>query len=193
MPLTVSGGINSIAGVNTTKLLEKFPKTVDRKTSFRRALAPCQPTNSGTGGKTTRLARVNKGITMVNDATLEGFDRYHSRGPRTSVILPHTMIADTKDDLIGCLAAKLLNTPGGWSPIKERMRQHLEHLTRMHQYEGAWLDYRDYQLTKVGQSFQYVVPQGKRGFLSQFAGNRVRLVCTYNGPFRKWVRVGICT
>jgi hypothetical protein len=150
MPLTVSGGINSIAGVNTTKLLEKFPKTVDRKTSFRRALAPCQPTNSGTGGKTTRLARVNKGITMVNDATLEGFDRYHSRGPRTSVILPHTMIADTKDDLIGCLAAKLLNTPGGWSPIKERMRQHLEHLTRMHQYEGAWLDYRDYQLTKSG-------------------------------------------
>jgi hypothetical protein len=52
MPLTVSGGINSIARVNTTKLLEKFPKTVDKKTSFRRALAPCQPTNSGTGGKT---------------------------------------------------------------------------------------------------------------------------------------------
>jgi hypothetical protein len=50
-PLTVSGGINSIVGLNTTKLLEKFPKTVDKKTSFRRALAPCQPTNSGTVAK----------------------------------------------------------------------------------------------------------------------------------------------
>lgn len=127
---------------------------------------------------------------MANDATLEGFRLSYGRGRCSSVILPHTMIADTKDDLIGCLAAKLLNTPGGWSPTKERMRQHLERLTCMHGYEGALLDYRDYQLTRVGQSFQYDVPQGKRGFLSQFAGSRVRLVCTYNGPFRKWVRVG---
>jgi len=125
------------------------------------------------------------------DGTLEGFERYYARGPRPSVILPHEMIADTKDNLIGSLAAKLLNTPGGWSPKKEKMRQHLEHLARMHQYEGAWLDYRDYQLTRVGQSFQYDVPLGKRGFLRQFAGHRVRLVCTYNGQFRKWVRVGL--
>jgi hypothetical protein len=100
------------------------------------------------------------------------------------------MIADTKDNLIGCLAAKLLNTPGGWSKAKERMRQHLEHLTRNHGYVGAWLDCRDYQLTRVGQSFQYDVPLGKRGILSQFAGQRVRLVCTHNGLFRTWVRVG---
>lgn len=124
------------------------------------------------------------------DATLEGFERFYVRGTRPSVILPYEMIADTKDNLIGCLAAKLLNTPGGWSPKKERMREHLEHLTRMHRYEGAWLDYRDYQLTRVGQSFQYDVPLTKRGFLRPFAGHRVRLVCTYNGQFRKWVRVG---
>ncbi len=42
------------------------------------------------------------------------------------------MVADNKDDLIGCLAAKQLNTRGGWSPTKERMRQHLERLTCMH-------------------------------------------------------------
>jgi hypothetical protein len=124
------------------------------------------------------------------DVMLEGFARYYGRGPRPSVILPYQMIADTKGDMIGHLAAKLLNVPGGWSPIKERMREHLERLTRMHQYEGAWLDYRHYQLTRVGQSFQYDVPEGKRGFLSQFSGHRVRLVCTYNGQFRKWVRVG---
>lgn len=127
---------------------------------------------------------------MIDDATLEGFDRYHSRGPRPSVILPHTMIADTKDDLTGRLAAKLLNMPGGWSPTKERMRQHLERLACMHGYVGAYLDYRDYQLTRVGQSFQYDVPLSKRGILGQFAGKRVRLVCVYSGPFRRWVRVG---
>ena len=68
-------------------------------------------------------------------------------------------------DKVGSLAAKLLNTPGGWSPKKEQMRQHLENLTRVHQYEGAWLDYRDYQLMRVGQSLHYNVPLGKRGLL----------------------------
>lgn len=95
------------------------------------------------------------------------------------------MIADTNDDLIGHLAALLLNTPGSWSPKKKRMRQHRERLTFMHGYEGTLLDYREYQLTRVGQSFQYDVPQGKRGFLNQFASCRVRLVCTYDGPFWK--------
>jgi len=75
------------------------------------------------------------------------------------------MIADTKDNLIGSLAAKLLNTPGGWLPKKAMMRQHLEHLTRMQQYEGEWLDYRDYQLMRVGQSLHYNVPLGKHGLL----------------------------
>jgi hypothetical protein len=125
------------------------------------------------------------------DLMPEGFEYYYSRGSRRSVILPHTMISDTKDNLIGHLAAKLRSTPGGWSPTKESMRQHLERLTCMHGYVGNLLDYRDYQLTRVGQSFQYDVPLGKRGFLAQFAGKRVRLVCTYNGPFRKWVRVGL--
>jgi hypothetical protein len=124
------------------------------------------------------------------DVMLESFARFYSRGPRSSVISPIEMIADDPDTMIGCLAAKLLITPGGWSPSKERMRQHLERLAQMHQYAGAWLDYRDYQLTRVGQSFQYDVPYGKRGILSQFSGKRVRLVCTYNGQFRKWVRVG---
>ena len=127
---------------------------------------------------------------MVNDARLEGFRLSYGRGRSLSVISPCTMIADTKDNLIGCLAAKLLNTPGSWTKGKEQMRQHLEHLTRNHGYVGAWLDCRDYQLTRVGQSFQYDVPLGKRGILAQFAGQRVRLVCTYNGQFRTWVRVG---
>lgn len=69
---------------------------------------------------------------MANDASLEGVRLSYWRGCCSSVILPHTMIADTKDNFIACLAEKLLNTPGGWSKAKERMRQHLEQLTRNH-------------------------------------------------------------
>lgn len=121
----------------------------------------------------------------------EGFNCYQWRGSRRSVIQPQEMVLDTKDNLIGCLAAKLRRTPGGWSSTKERMRQHLERLADMYGYEGTYLDYRDYQLTRVGQSFLYDVPLNKRGFLAQFAGQRVRLVCTYSGPYRTWVRAGV--
>jgi len=61
----------------------------------------------------------------------------------------------------------------------------------MYQYDGAWLECRDYQLKRVEQLFQLYVPARWGGFLRQFAGHRVRLVCTYNGQFRKWVRVGL--
>lgn len=99
------------------------------------------------------------------------------------------MIPDEVNYLIGFLAAKL-RKQDGWSFKKEKMRQHRERLAIAHGYQAKRLDYRDYQLTKVGQSFQYDVPVGKRGFLSQFAGRRVRLVCTYRGTFRQGGRVG---
>jgi hypothetical protein len=122
--------------------------------------------------------------------TIDGFSTYFQRGFRSSVIHPSEMIPDEANDLIGFLAAKL-RKQHGWSFKKEKMRQHLERLATTHGYQAKRLDYRDYQLTKVGQSFQYDVPVGKRGFLSQFAGRRVRLVCTYSGTFRQWVRVGV--
>lgn len=121
--------------------------------------------------------------------TIEGFATRSFRGASLSVIQPGAMIPDETGDLIGFLAAKL-RKQSGWSSEKEKMRQHLERLAIAHGYEAKRLDYRDYQLTKVGQSFQYDVPVGKRGFLAQFAGRRVRLVCTYSGTFRQWVRVG---
>jgi hypothetical protein len=113
---------------------------------------------------------------MLNDASFEGFRLCFGRGRSLSVISARTMIADMNDNLIGCLQAKLLNAPGGWSKAKERMRQHLDHQTRNHRYVGAWIDSRDYQLTRVGPSYLYDVPLEKRGILALFV--------------RKWVRVG---
>jgi len=121
--------------------------------------------------------------------TPEGFTTTYGRRWRRSVIEPHEMRPDTRSDLIGAQAAKIVSIVQ-WTPQKARMRQHLERLAIAHGYIGEWLDYRDYQLTRVGQSYQYDVPVGKRGILAQFAGKRVRLVCIYSGQFRRWVRVG---
>jgi len=122
--------------------------------------------------------------------TLEGFTTFYGRGWRRSVIEPHQMLADTRGDLIGAQAAKIFSI-APWTSRKARMREHLERLAIAHGYVGEWLDYRDYQLTRVGQSYQYDVPVGKRGILAQFAGKRVRLVCVYSGPFQRWVRIGV--
>ena len=121
--------------------------------------------------------------------TLEGFTAFHGRGWRSSVIEPQRMLPDTRSDLIGAQAAKIASIVP-WTSQKARMREHLERLAIAHGYIAGWLDYRDYQLTRVGQSYQYDVPVGKRGILAQFAGKRVRLVCVYSGQFRRWVRVG---
>jgi hypothetical protein len=44
---------------------------------------------------------------MTDYTTLEGFERYYARGQRPSVILLYEMIANTKGNLIGHLAAIL--------------------------------------------------------------------------------------
>jgi len=122
-------------------------------------------------------------VTSDHGKNINGFSTYSQLGFRPSVIHPSEMIPDEANDLIGFLAAKLRKQEG-WSFKKEKMRQHLERLAIAHGHQAKRLDYRDYQLTKVGQSFQYDVPVGK-SFLSQFAGRRVRLVCTYSGTFRQ--------
>jgi len=81
--------------------------------------------------------------------TIDGFSTYLQRGFRSSVIHPSKMIPDGADDLIGFLAAKL-RKQSGWTSEKEKMWQHLERFAIAHGYQAKRLDYRDYQLTKVG-------------------------------------------
>ena len=121
---------------------------------------------------------------------IEGFTTFYGGGRRGRVIEPHQMLPDTRGDLIGAQALKVVRIVP-WTSQKAHMREHLECLAIAHGYAGAWLDYRDYQLTRVGQSYQYAVPLGKRGILAPFSGKRVRLVCIYSGSFRRWVRIGV--
>lgn len=123
------------------------------------------------------------------ETTIEGLANRSYRGARRSVVQPSKLIPDETDDLIGFLAAKLRKT-SGWSSEKEKMRKHLENLLVAHGYRSNWLDYRDYQLTRVGQSYRYHVPIDKKGFLAQFADKKIRLVCVRSGIFRRLVYAG---
>lgn len=120
---------------------------------------------------------------------IEGLANRSFRGTRRSVVQPSEIIPDETDDLIGFLAAKLRRA-SGWSSEKEKMLKHLENLLVVHGYKSNWLDYRDYQLIKVGQSYRYHVPIDKRGFLAQFADQKIRLVCVRSGIFRQLVYAG---
>jgi len=44
----------------------------------------------------------------------------------------------------------------------------------------------NYHLSKVGYSYIYDVPENKRGHLSPFRGERVRVICVGSG--KNWVR-----
>lgn len=112
------------------------------------------------------------------------------RAMGNGVVPAKDVLPDHQRDLIGMLAYKVLRIEK-WTSERAAHREHLERLAEAHGYVGAWLDYRDYHLTIVGQSYQYDVPLGKRGILAKFAGRRVRLVCVYSGPFRRWVRIGV--
>lgn len=105
------------------------------------------------------------------------------------VIPKAAMRPDRVNDLV---AAKLrrFNRVRTWSGTKRCLREELDQLCDFHGYIGFEADPRDYGAHIVGQSFLYDVPATKRGRLSPFRGQRVRVICLYSGAFRRWLRVG---
>lgn len=101
------------------------------------------------------------------------------------------------DDLNDLLAAKLRqfwraqDSHSGWTNELEHLRRDVERMCDLSGYKGLWVDARDYLVHRVGQSFLYDVPIDKRGKLSEFAGKRIRVVCTHNGTNQRYVRIGV--
>lgn len=120
---------------------------------------------------------------------LKDREPHPGRWGRPRVIDPHAMIPDGPIDLIGAQIERIALIPN-WTPKKQALRDRLEQMAAMHGYIGFEADYRDYQVTRVGQSFLYDVPVEKKGQLAPFSGTRVRIVCIHSGKFRRWVRIG---
>lgn len=101
------------------------------------------------------------------------------------------------DDLNDVLAAKLRqfwrarNLYCGWTREIERLRGEVDQFCLLYGYRGLWVDSRDYLVHRVGQSFLFDVPIGKRGNLAVFSGKRIRVVCTYSSTYHRFIRVGV--
>lgn len=107
-----------------------------------------------------------------------------------STIAEAGMLPDNADDAVGLLVQQL-NQISDWTADKHRLRKELDSLCAQQGYVGFEADPRDYAVHRVGQSFLYDVPKGKRGRLSKFSGKRVRIVCLWSGRFRRFIRVGV--
>lgn len=111
-----------------------------------------------------------------------------TRGGR--VVSADAILPDTVNDLV---RAKLrqFNRIKTWTREKTRVRKELDALCAKHGYIGFEGDPRNYAAQLVGESYLYDVPPNKRGWLSQFQGKRVRVICLYSGKYRRWLRVGV--
>jgi len=102
---------------------------------------------------------------------------------------PADILPDTYQDLIGAKIRRIQRIDG-WVG-KKKLRDALVKLVQFHQYQLLEVRTANYRLHKVGQSYQYVVPEKKNGLLKPFRGSRVRLVCLYNGRFSVTIGVGL--
>lgn len=106
------------------------------------------------------------------------------------VIAEAGMLPDDVADAVGS-AVQQFNRILGWTGEKRRLREDLDALCARERYAGFEADPRDYAVHRVGQSFLYDVPEGKRGRLAKFCGKRVRIVCLWSGKYRRFIRVGV--
>ena len=90
-------------------------------------------------------------------------------------------IEDLRADEDGLLMKKIGSFPTRWSGGQERLRQQLIKSLESKNYIGFSGHPNRYHLGVVGESCLYLIPTNRRGHLSIFRGQLVRLVCVYSG------------
>ncbi len=74
---------------------------------------------------------------------------------------------------------------------REALREQIETELRKKKYISFPGHYKRYYLSRVGTSYLYDVPLYKRGYLSNFRGKRIRIICLYSGCFNYGYWAGI--
>ncbi len=79
-----------------------------------------------------------------------------------------------------------------WDAEAKRLFAQIERLCQTNKFIYFTGDYRDYHLTRKGQSAIYDVPMNQRGILDRFRGKRVRIVCMggWDSYAGRWFYVG---
>ena len=64
-----------------------------------------------------------------------------------------------------------------WGAEAKKLYSKIESLCKRKKFIRFSGDYRDYHLTRKGQSAIYDIPLNQRGTLEKFRGKRVRIIC----------------
>ena len=96
---------------------------------------------------------------------------------------------DLKDS--GGLIIEAMQNEDGWTSAKSRLRDELIQCLQDEQYiTFSGSPYR-YHASQVGLSYLYDVPLYKHGFLQQFRGMRIRIVCVGSGRYKRTYMAGV--
>jgi len=100
------------------------------------------------------------------------------------------MLGDDFEDEVLILLKEFKNTTVN-SAQRTELRTDLEALLVRRKYISFHAHHRQYLITRVGTSYLYDVPLYRRGYLSNFRGKRVRVVCLDSGKYKYGYRAGL--
>lgn len=89
------------------------------------------------------------------------------------------LLDDYEDDVLSLLR-KFKNTAIN-TKQREDLREQIKSVLIRRKYISFPSHYMRYHLTRVGTSYLYDVPLYKRGYLANFRGKRIRIICLYSG------------
>ena len=99
-------------------------------------------------------------------------------------------LRDNLDDEIGQLIQVLISFPS-WTQKKQKARLDLIAAAKDAGYIYFRGEPKHYHLTRVGDSVVVDVPNDRKGHLSVFGGQRVRMVCVRSGTrFNRYLMAG---
>ena len=103
---------------------------------------------------------------------------------------PQLQLPDPLTDNAGILI-KALQVRQTWGAEQKGLLEQLIHMLGRKRYITFVGHPARYHLTQIGQSCLMDVPTNKRGHLSVFGGNRIRLVCVSSGRFGLQLMAGV--
>ena len=106
------------------------------------------------------------------------------------MINEEAILPDNIKDSASLILDAMLNEDG-WTSAKSRLRGELIQCLQGEQYIAFSGSPNRYHASQVGISYLYDVPLYKHGFLQQFRGKRVRIVCVGSGRYKRTYMAGV--
>ena len=103
---------------------------------------------------------------------------------------PHLQLPDPLTDNAGIII-KAPQSRAAWGAEQKGLLEQLIQMLESKRYITFVGHPARYHLTQIGQSCLMDVPTNKRGHLTVFRGNRIRMVCVSSGRFGRQLMAGV--